>query len=101
GDPAVLFGDLAAEGRMGLLAPGQPTNSVDGRAAATLATDAATWWDLLTGTPGPGDLDAAAVLTGDPHRLGNLPGGDRPQRANASDLTTVLWPALWGLAAGQ
>ena len=100
-DPATLFADLAAEGRLGLLAPGQPTNSVDGAAAATLATDAAHWWDVLTGAPGPGDLDVSSALTGDPWRLGNLPGGDRPQRSCASDMTTVLWPALWGFAAGQ
>lgn len=101
GDPAKLFGDLVAEGRTGLLAPGQPTNSVDGGAAATLATDAATWWAVLTGTPGPGDTDVSGALTGDPHRLGNLPGGGRAQRAAASQLTTVLWPALWGFTAGQ
>jgi hypothetical protein len=101
GDPADLFADLAAEGRMGLLAPGQPTNSVDGAAAASLATDAASWWAVLTGARGPGDTDVSAALTGDPGRLANLPGGERAHRGPASALTTALWPALWGFAAGQ
>ena len=101
GDPAAHFGELAAEGRIGLLPPGQPTNSVDGAAAATLATDAGSWWAVLTGTPGLADADVSSALTGDPQRLGNLPGGGRSHRRPASDLTTVLWPALWGFAASQ
>jgi hypothetical protein len=101
GDPAELFAALVADGRVGLLEPGQPTNSVDGAPAAALATDPATWWAVLHGTPGPGDRDVSRALTGDPGRLGNLPGGDQPHRASASALVTALWPALWGFAAGQ
>ena len=37
GDPAGHFAGLAAEGRIGLLEPGTPTNSVDGAPAAALA----------------------------------------------------------------
>jgi hypothetical protein len=100
-DPAELFGDLAAEGRLGLLEPGEPTNVVEGAPAAALATDPATWWAMLNGSPGEADADVAAALTGDPARLGNLPGGDRPHRAPASNLVAALWPALWGFTAGQ
>ena len=101
GDTATLFAGLAADGRLGLLEPGLPTNSVDGAPAAALATDPDTWWAVLQGTAGDADRDVSSALTGDPARLGNLPGGDRPQRAPASVLVTALWPALWGFVAAQ
>ena len=101
GDPAAQFAALAADGRLGLLEPGLPTNSVDGAAAAALATDAATWWSVLHGTPGDSDLQVSKALTGDPARLGNMPGGDQAHRAPASALVTALWPALWGFTASQ
>jgi hypothetical protein len=101
GDPAEHFADLAAEGRLGLLEPGTPTNSVDGAPAAPLAGDAATWWHILHSPPGDADTDVSHALTGDPSRLSNMPGGERPQRAPTSALTSVLWPALWGFAASH
>jgi hypothetical protein len=101
GDPGALFAAIAADGRLGLLAPGLPTNSVDGTPAAALATDAATWWRILTGTPGASDTDVSLALTGDPGRLGNSPGGDLAHRAGGSAMVTALWPALWGFAASQ
>jgi hypothetical protein len=101
GDPAELLAALAADGRLGLLEPGRPTNSVDGAPAAALATDPATWWSILHGTPGDSDLDVSRALTGDPARLGNLPGGGHAHRAPASALVTALWPALWGFTASQ
>ena len=64
--------------------PGLPTNSVDGGPAAPLATDAATWWTLLTARPAGGRPDVSTALTGDPDALGNLPGGDRPHRHPAA-----------------
>jgi hypothetical protein len=100
-DPAAHFTALVAEGRLGLLEPGTPTNSVDGAPAAPLATDAATWWNILQSPPGDADLDVSRALTGDPALLGNMPGGERPQRAPASALVTAMWPALWGFAASQ
>src|SRR5262249_27862612 len=93
-DPAELFAGLVADGRVGLLQPGLPTNSIDGAPAAALATDPATWWSVLTGIPGDADRDVSQVVTGDPTRLGNLVGGDQTQRAPASALVTALWPAL-------
>ena len=101
GNPAGLFESLAAEGRLGLLQPGTPTNSVDGSRAASLARDPATWWRILGGQPGAGDTDVSAALTGDAQRLGAMPGGDVAHRAKASALVTTLWPALWGFAAGH
>jgi hypothetical protein len=101
GDSSGLFAALAADGRLGLLEPGLPTNSVDGAPAAALATDPATWWAILHGSPGDSDLDVSRALTGDPSRLGNLPGGGQAHRAPASALVTALWPALWGFTASQ
>lgn len=100
-DPADLFGELVSEGRVGLLAPGTPTNSVAGEPAAPLATDADTWWAMLTSPAGPAARDVSTALTGDPARLGSVPGGDQTQRATSSALVTALWPALWGFAASQ
>ncbi len=99
--PADLFSGLVAEGRVGLIAPGTPTNVVDEAPAAPLANDPATWWSILHSAPRDGDLDVSAALTGDPDALGPLPGGDTPHRARASALVTLLWPALWGFAAGH
>jgi hypothetical protein len=101
GDPAELFGSLAAEGRLGLVPPGTPTNSVDGAPAASLGDDPATWWRILNSPPGAGDADVSAALTGDPQRLGGLPGGDVAHRATATALVTTMWPALWGFAAAH
>jgi hypothetical protein len=101
GDVAEHFSSLVAEGRVGLLEPGTPTNSVDGRATAPIGGDAASWWEMLQNPPRSGDLEVSRVLTGDASRLGNMPGGDRPQRTLASALISVLWPALWGFAAGE
>ena len=101
GDPAEHFAALVAEGRIGLLEPGTPTNSVDGAPAAPLAGDAGTWWGILQSPPGDADLDVSRAITGDPQLLGNMPGGERPQRAPASALVTAMWPALWGFAAGH
>jgi hypothetical protein len=101
GDPAELFRGLAAEGRLGLLPPGTPTNAFAGAPSAPLAQDPDTWWLLLRGTPGPGDREVSAALTGDRDALGPLPGGDRAHRTSSANLVTVLWPALWGFAAGH
>ena len=101
GDPGELFAGLAADGRAGLLEPGVATNSVDAAPAAALATDDATWWAILHGTAGDSDRDVSRALTGDPARLGNVPGGGQAHRAPASALVTALWPALWGFTASQ
>lgn len=101
GNPAELFASLAAEGRLGLVPPGTPTNSVDGAPAASLADDPAVWSRLLESAPGDGDRDVSTALTGDPLGLGAMPGGDVAHRARAIALVTTLWPALWGFAAGH
>ncbi|WP_405523536.1 hypothetical protein OG426_09855 [Streptomyces canus] len=100
-EPGQLFPSLAAEGRLGLIAPGTPTNSVDGGAAAPLHNDADTWWRMLRASRGPDDAELSTALTGDRRRLGTVPGGQRSHRRDTSACTSVLWPALWGFAAGH
>lgn len=99
--PAGLFTSLVSEGRLGVLSPGLPTNSVQGGPAAPLADDPDTWWKVLTSPPGTLDADISRALTGDPLLLGAMPGGDGDHRARASALVTAVWPALWGFAAAH
>lgn len=101
GDPGDLFRAHVSEGRVGLLEPGLATNSVEGQPAAPLAQDPASWWQLLQTPPGGADRDVSAALTGDPKRLGNMPGGEDWHRQKSSALIGALWPALWGFAAGR
>ena len=102
GDPAELFAGLAADGRVGLLAPG-PAHQQRRRRARRRAGHRRRH---LVGrparrTPATATGTCRAALTGDPARLGHLPGGDQAHRAPASALVTALWPALWGFTASQ
>ena len=54
-----------------------------------------------TAPPATATWTSREALTGDPARLGNLPGGGQAHRAPASALVTALWPALWGFTASQ
>ena len=97
--PATLLADQRDEGRLGLIAPGVPTNTVDGAPAASVPKDPDTWLAVLTGQPGDTEQLVSRVLTGDPATLGALPGGAEPHRAMAGAIVAALWPALWGFAA--
>jgi hypothetical protein len=98
GDPARLFAAHTDAGRLGLLAPGRPTNTVDAAPAADLADEPDTWLDVLLGTPSATQADVSAALTGVPGLLGALPGDDEPHRDYAEAIVAGLWPALWGFA---
>lgn len=98
-DPAAHLADLRAEGKLALIPPGSPTNTVDGAPAAPLATDPAPWLALLTATASGTEQAVSAALTGSPTALGPLPGGAEPHRDMAAALVAGLWPALWGFAA--
>ncbi|MBB5079311.1 hypothetical protein [Nonomuraea endophytica] len=98
---SVLFEALRDEGRLGLVAPGTPTNSVDGGPAADLARDAATWWTLLDTEPGPDEALAGQALTGNAALLGPLPGAGAGHREESSAMVAALWPALFGFAGGE
>jgi hypothetical protein len=99
GDPASVFASHRDEGRLGLLAPGTATNTVDGAPAAPLGQDPDTWFEVLHNPASETDRLVSLALTGDPGLLGNLPGPSEPQRRWNSAMVSGLWPALWGFAA--
>jgi hypothetical protein len=96
GVPAKLFASHRDAGQLGLIAHGTPTNAVDGRPAADLAGDPATWAPLLDRPASAGEEAVSVAITGDAHLLGALPGNPPPQDEWARLLVTGLWPALWG-----
>jgi hypothetical protein len=101
-DPASLaahFADLRDEGRLGLVAPGVPTNSVEGAPTAVAPRDAASWLRVLTGVQGDTEIGISRTLTGDAAVLGVMPEPVEPHRAWSSAVVAALWPALWGHAA--
>ena len=52
-EPARLFEAHEAAGSLGLLAPGTPTNTVDGAPAADLGRDADAWLDAMASPTPP------------------------------------------------
>ena len=98
GKPAALFADHRDAGRMGLLAPGEPTNTVDGAPAAPFGQDPLTWRRVLLDPPTDTDRAVSAALTGDPSVLGTLPGTSEPHQRWNGAMVAGLWPALWGFA---
>lgn len=100
-EPASLFAAHRDAGRLALLAPGTPTNSVDGSAAAPLGDDPQLWWETVQSPAGEADRDVSRALTADPDLLGNLPGPSSPQGAENRAMVTGLWPALWGFAGAD
>jgi hypothetical protein len=98
GDPAALFADHRDAGQLGLLAPGTPTNTIDGAPAATLATDPDSWLAVLQSPANDTERSVSLALTGDSALLGNLPGPSEPHRSWNAAAVAGLWPALWGFA---
>ena len=94
--PGPLFTSHRDAGQLGLLAYGAPTNTVDGAAAADLATDPAGWLVLHGRAASEVERSVSRALTGDPNTLGPLPGDPPPQADWARLLVSGLWPALWG-----
>ena len=92
--PDRLFTAHRDAGRLRLLEPGTPTNTVDGRPAAGLAADA--WLEALSRPTNQPEQLVSQALTGDPDRLGALPGRVRPVQVWTRRLAAGLWPALWG-----
>ena len=96
GDPGPLLSAQADSGRLGLMAPGAATSSVDGEpAVATGDTD--TWRRLVPVGPRaqPGTVAAATALTGRASLRG-IVGGDDDHAPLDRAFVRVLWPALWG-----
>ena len=98
-DPAELLRGHAGSGRLAVLAPGTPTNSVAGEPAADLGRDPDHWWRLATGSgydqPAVRALDRG--LCGGAH-LGPLAGGELDLEPAREALVGTLFPVLFGRA---
>jgi hypothetical protein len=103
GDPGPLLSAQADSGRLGLLAPGSPTTSIDGQPAASLGDDVQERRALLAaGVAGqPGTQVVTRTLAGSGATLPALPGGAADHRPLNRALMGTLWPALWGHSLGN
>jgi hypothetical protein len=98
-DAADLVDAHNQSGRMAVLAPGTPTNTVSGEPTTDLGTHAESVYPLLHVDPAT-QLSAAILLTGLTGRVAPsaLPmlGGDLDYFGPGSLAVQGLWPALWG-----
>ncbi len=96
GDPGPLLTQQADSGRLGILAPGSPTSTVDGEEAASLG-DADAWRRLVPvgAEAQAGTAAVSTALAGAPVVRGVV-GGDADHRPLNQALVGALWPALWG-----
>ncbi|MFC6064374.1 hypothetical protein [Streptomyces ochraceiscleroticus] len=96
-EPARLFAAHEAAGRLGLIAPGTPTNTVDAAPAADLGDDPDTWLTGLLAPVPPSSAQVSAALTGADGL--HIPlNNDHRHRDHTTALVAGLWPALWGFA---
>ncbi|MFE5586325.1 hypothetical protein ACFQ87_34260, partial [Kitasatospora sp. NPDC056531] len=95
---ADLFERHLATGRLGLAATGTPVHTVAAAPAADLGADPRVWRALAEHPRSSEDAGLSLALTGDPNRLGRLPGTDAPGTWPHDDLLTLLFPALFGHA---
>jgi hypothetical protein len=96
GDPGPLLTSQANAGRLGIVAPGSATNSIDGAEAASLG-DADAWRRLVSvdATAQAGTVAVSTALVGEPVIRGVI-GGETDHRPVNAALVGTLWPALWG-----
>jgi hypothetical protein len=98
--PDELVKAHADAGRLAVLAPGTPTNTVQGEPTTDLGREPAAWAPLATSTgleqPATGAVFRA--LTGSATPPGPLPGGELDFRNPGSRLVAGVWAALWGRA---
>ena len=96
GDPGPLVTAQADSGRLGIVAPGSATSSVNGEPAVSLG-DIDTWRRLVPvgASAQPGTVAVATTLAGAPVVRGVV-GGDANHRDRNRAIVGALWPALWG-----
>jgi hypothetical protein len=101
GDPGALLAAQADSGRLGVIAPGSATNSVDGLPATTLG-DVDDWRQLARARASQqAGGNAVRSALGAPSTLPAVVGGDHDHRGVNGSLVAALWPALWGHALGN
>jgi hypothetical protein len=96
GDPGPLLTAQADSGRLGIVAAGSATSTVNGEPALPLG-DADTWRRLvpLGPTAQPGTVAVSTALAGAPV-LNGVVGGDSDHRPLGRAIVGAVWPALWG-----
>jgi hypothetical protein len=98
-DAAGLVDAHNAGGRMGVLAPGTPTNTVAGEPTTDLGENAETIAPLLHVNPGD-QMSTRGILAGLTGRLPPtalpMPGGGLDYLAASMLAVQGLWPVLWG-----
>ena len=101
GDPGTLLTAQADGGRLGMIAPGSATNSVNGEPAVSLG-DTDTWRKIArVRAAQQAGTNTVRVAMGGPSRLPAVVGGENEHRSLNSSLVGALWPALWGHALGN
>ncbi|WP_456281242.1 hypothetical protein M1D55_04430 [Cupriavidus sp. JZ107] len=102
--PEPLIAMHAASGRLSVLRPGTPTNTVDGEATAEVASNAGAdpaAWEGIDDAPPAADSASAAVmqaLAGPDAVPIKLQGGDVAASGYDPLVVHALWPVLWGHA---
>ena len=98
--PDTLFRAHRDAGLLAVLAPGEPTNTVDAEPAADLGEDPEYWREMVLKPPigDAGTEQVSQALTGLINSLGPLPGGTEAPRELNLTLVKGVWPALWGHA---
>ncbi|MGO4304289.1 hypothetical protein [Cupriavidus sp. RAF12] len=98
--PEPLAAMHAATGRLSVLVPGTPTNTVDGEATAEMGADPAAWTNVDSAMPVAQSASAAvmAALAGPDAAPVALQGGDAPAEGYGPTVVRALWPVLWGHA---
>ncbi|MDX2299944.1 MAG: hypothetical protein NW204_09485 [Xanthomonadaceae bacterium] len=97
--PAALFEAHAASGRMAILAPGTPTNTVEGEPTTELGRTPGAWAGLAATTMStqPGTQAVTRAVTG-VDATTPLLGGELDPEGPTQALVTALWPSLWSRA---
>ncbi|MEV0544374.1 hypothetical protein [Nocardia salmonicida] len=95
--PDNLLTTHAASGRLAVLAPGTPTNTVEGEPTTDLGTDRELWHRLVTADPlgQPSTVAVWHALTGTDPTVPLSGADDRDPLEPGWALVDALWPALW------
>lgn len=96
--PEQLISAHVATGQLAVLAPGTPTNTVEGEPTTDLGADPAAWLALHGADVAdyPAAIAVIELLSGYKAEPLPLPGGEIDPRGHGPALVRGLWPVLWG-----
>lgn len=93
-DAGPTFAALADNGRLGVVAPMSPTNTVAGTPAADLGLDPSSWLEVAQENAGSSHANSAGWVAGR-QLLAGAPTPELTLLDVAQPLVTALWPVLW------